>query len=495
MSRVARVVSSSPSLSAERALPRVVDDDGRFAGSIAAAVQRALAAMLPQPVGTPPPIGLGWSAHTSDAEGADGVETAPEDGAEVREDTGTHRRATSDATSTLGQPSGRRGTLVGYGSVESYASVSSCATIPSPPSETGFVTGEAHEPREARETDESDAEHEAGDDARPELGLALLDPLACGLRPASARAFGGPEAPRETAARPPHAPPVPQAVFPRELVSAIAPDHTPPTTRTPREPDSLLPDAATTAARGARSLFEGIHESPGGPETLAARVLDLCATASIAPVLHSAPHAHDDAREPAPKQHEATRSAAVEPGRARVTPPRRDERTAPEPVHHVEHTTRGRGHELAPSEPTRAPAHTATTGAVSHAAPVVVRPIAVVSRPAPGANTSLDPAPPSPEPMPESAVRYTHLETDHARVEITHPVLGALECEVRQEQGVLDVSVLTRSIGASIALRGAEQDLRAELRTKTTELRSYRVRTEARGASRARAREDEEDES
>lgn len=99
----------------------------------------------------------------------------------------------------------------------------------------------------------------------------------------------------------------------------------------------------------------------------------------------------------------------------------------------------------------------------------------------PTADLASESAPATLPPDPaEPQVRYTDVDASHARVEVTHPVLGVVDVVVHHEGGMLDVALLTRSIAASIALRAAEESLRHDLRGGATDLRSYRVRTERR---------------
>lgn len=102
-----------------------------------------------------------------------------------------------------------------------------------------------------------------------------------------------------------------------------------------------------------------------------------------------------------------------------------------------------------------------------------------------------------PPPLDERAaplerVHYAALDTDHAKVELSHPTLGHLELEVRGEGTGVDVTMLTRSLGASIALRAAEASLRSDLGRRSTELRSYRVRTDASAHGSESPEDDEE---
>jgi hypothetical protein len=95
--------------------------------------------------------------------------------------------------------------------------------------------------------------------------------------------------------------------------------------------------------------------------------------------------------------------------------------------------------------------------------------------------------------VPPPHVHYTELTTDHARVELEHPSLGRLQVEVQNAGNFFDVTLLTRSLGASIALRAAEAGLRSDLRAHARELRSYRVRTETSARAHDDPNEDEEE--
>jgi hypothetical protein len=71
-----------------------------------------------------------------------------------------------------------------------------------------------------------------------------------------------------------------------------------------------------------------------------------------------------------------------------------------------------------------------------------------------------------------------------------HPELGRVEVEVTTAESRVDVELLARSLGASIALRASEEELRGELRHRGASLRNYRVRTAA-ASGAVRAEEEE----
>jgi hypothetical protein len=82
--------------------------------------------------------------------------------------------------------------------------------------------------------------------------------------------------------------------------------------------------------------------------------------------------------------------------------------------------------------------------------------------------------------LPAHAMHFASLDAQQgARVELMHPSLGRIDVDVRADGQHVDVALLSRSLGASIALRAAEQGLRGDLRARGSELRSYRVRTDA----------------
>lgn len=70
-----------------------------------------------------------------------------------------------------------------------------------------------------------------------------------------------------------------------------------------------------------------------------------------------------------------------------------------------------------------------------------------------------------------------------ARISVEHPTLGPLTVEVRQPSAGVDVEVATNAFGSALAIKGAEESLRRELRDGGTELRSLRVRVRRARAS------------
>ena len=114
--------------------------------------------------------------------------------------------------------------------------------------------------------------------------------------------------------------------------------------------------------------------------------------------------------------------------------------------------------------------------------------------PAPTLEVWREPTPndhPDPEAGEEATPYHVARLGDHrARVELVHPELGRVEVEVTTAESRVDVELLARSLGASIALRASEEELRGELRQRGASLRNYRVRTAA--ATGAQLAEEEE---
>lgn len=228
---------------------------------------------------------------------------------------------------------------------------------------------------------------------------------------------------------------------------------------------------------------------PESAKSLAAAATTTSPEAAISPAPASTP-------EPAPRAEPASRPQPAHDhdhtaARSRVTrmlgghdPSARDE-SAPaattSPTHHVE--SPARSHEPLPSAP-------ATVVAAVPAPPIAPMLDRVASRIRLAPSLPTDVAPDETEPAPQQ-VHFHELTTDHARVELSHPSLGRLDVEVHGDGAHLDVTLLTRSVGASIALRATEEGLRSELRARSTELRNYRVRTQAQASSQGP--EDEEE--
>ena len=120
--------------------------------------------------------------------------------------------------------------------------------------------------------------------------------------------------------------------------------------------------------------------------------------------------------------------------------------------------------------------------------------VAVGPAPTPSLEVWREPAPNDPPDAQagEDATPYhvARLGDHRARVELVHPELGRVEVEVTTAESRVDVELLARSLGASIALRASEEELRGELRHRGASLRNYRVRTAA-ASGAVRAEEEE----
>lgn len=298
----------------------------------------------------------------------------------------------------------------------------------------------------------------------------------------------------------------------KALALAAAPPSLVPAPEVP-ERASVTGDRATPAPRMSREEASGVHalfRALARPLAEAAASIDPAhtpahaappptAAAPLAPLPTPAPHAEPSPHHAARPSHEEHRAAAPTEraehvvrhaaARSAFQSERDDHETdaASAPPERAE----TRAHDEPVREIARAPL------AAGDAAPPSALPVTSAARPTTSTRPSLSESSPllAPETdeaaIPAEHVRYAALDAGHAKVELAHPTLGRLELEVRGEGAGVDVTMLTRSLGASIALRAAEASLRSDLGRRSTELRTYRVRTEA-GASSSRTDDDEE---
>ncbi len=238
----------------------------------------------------------------------------------------------------------------------------------------------------------------------------------------------------------------------------------------PLPPISMQMPALTSSASSPLAPLDAAPVSSSSPKKTLPGVAPPASSTTDRAKTRDRAHSEDEAAPSAPTEH--ARRAEPSPAHAR----------------HASST-----HHAASSADTRTSSITATMGAVRstdvRAIPIADRPAVRIAPPAPIAEP--DPEPSLPEP-PASAVHYGAIESDDAHVELSHPTLGRVDLDVHHDAGRYDVSLVTRSMGASIALRAAEESLRVDMRARSTELRGYRVRTDA-GRRDPRATNDDEE--